>query len=237
MLFLYSTLWMLQIVACLAYCLYTKRYLPSKIYESHLLLKQINLYLIGVIVFYMGESACSQIIFKCFEKFLHHFFAMFLFAFAIYEPNLICLNWMLPTFVHASYWTLVKFLSFSFTYPILMVYNLLLFISTINFLRFSHWNVKIISNRATWCAANLFFSNMLGHFYGYNINFYNLDTQKFLRSLLISTALTSPLYLYLFYSSFKWRLILNKILKLKKTLNLNKVQRNFCFRKFEINLK
>ena len=112
MLFLYSTLWMLQIVACLAYCLYSKRYLPSKIYKSHLLLRQINLYMIGVIVFYMGESAFSQIIFKFFEKFLHHIFATFLFASAIYEPNLICLNWMLPNFVHASYWSLVKFFSF-----------------------------------------------------------------------------------------------------------------------------
>ena len=182
--------------------------MPIKTFDKerdyHFMLKQLNFYFIGVIVMYIAEIYYEDIYWTMFERFLHHFFSILFFTAAIFEPNVICLFPMFPTFVHAIYWTFFESGS-KYLYPILMVYNILTLVVVCILVIYSHWKTKCINIRCPLFVTFVFESNVMGHFYGYGINFGELDTQRFIFSLLIATFLASPIYYFFACSSIKKR--------------------------------
>ncbi len=70
----YCYAWTFQIFVAFVYCIFTRKFLPRKSYnnntDSHFMLKQLNLYFIGVIVIYMLEIYLEDIYWTKFEKFL-----------------------------------------------------------------------------------------------------------------------------------------------------------------------
>ena len=205
LIYCYRYIWTWQIAGALIYCFGTKRYLPIKTFDKkrdyHFVIKQLNFYFIGVIAMYIAEIYYEDIYWTMFERFLHHFFSILFFTAVIFEPNVICLFPLFPTFVHAIYWTIYKSES-KYLYPILMVYNILTLVAVCILVIFSHWNTKRISIRCPLFVIFVFESNVMGHFYGYWINFGELDTQKFIFALLIATCQASLIYLYLIFYMF-----------------------------------
>jgi hypothetical protein len=190
--------WFIQIFICLIYCLLSKRYVPNQLLlvkSNHILIKQLNFYFISQMLLYLIEIIKYNIIITQFERFLHHVCAILLFASTVYEPVLICVNYLLPTFVHSIYWCLYKRIRYS--YYILMIYNLLLFIAACLFL--NNWKNNLISIRIPLFGAILFNVNLMGHFYDYEINFNHLDGEKFIKAIIFSFILTLPIYFYIIY--------------------------------------
>ena len=199
----YCYIWTLQIFIAFIFCIHTKRFLPilyfNKRINHHFLLKQLNIYFTGVILIYMFEIYYDSIYWTMFEKFLHHVFAILLFLATICEPNTICFFYLLPTLVHAIYCSFSKPES-QLSYLLLMTYNLLMIIAIVLGLMCCFWKSKCISMKCPLFATMVFNSNMMGHFYGYDINFEMLDKETFVKSIVKSIILTAPIYLCLIYS-------------------------------------
>jgi hypothetical protein len=199
----YCYIWTLQILIAFIFCICTKRFLPflyfNKRIDHHFLLNQLNIYFIGMILIYLFEIYYDSIYWTMFEKFLHHIFAILLFLATIYEPNTICFFYLLPTLVHAIYCSFSKPES-QLSYLLLMSYNLLMIIAIALGLVCCYWKYKCISMRCPLFATMVFNSNMMGYFYGYDINFEMLDKENFAKSIVKSIILTTPLYLCLIYT-------------------------------------
>lgn len=204
----YRYIWTAQIFVAFIYCIVTKRFLSSKDFNKkrdyHFVLRQLNFYFIGVILIYLVELYYEDLYWTMLERFLHHVFAILLFSATIYEPNTISFIYLLPTIVHAIYWSFLRSGS-QYMYEVLMVYNALLIIVVFTSLIGCHWKSKRISIRCPLFVTLVFNSNMMGHFYDYNINFDNLNTEKFMDSIMKSTCLALPVYLYLIVTCYKLR--------------------------------
>jgi hypothetical protein len=207
----YRYIWTIQILIAFIYCTVTKRFLAIKDFnrnqDFHFVLRQLNFYFIGVILIYLMEIYYEDIYWTMFERFLHHIFGILLFTSTVYEPNIISFSYLLPTLVHAIYWS---FLRSETEYQlqidlILMFYNILLIIVAIIGLIGSHWKTKRISIRCPLFVTLVFHSNMMGHFYGYNINFDHLNQEIFMYSIVKSTCLALPIYIYLILTCYKKR--------------------------------
>ena len=206
--YFYRYIWTLQIFSAFIYCILIKRFLPvfyfSKKRDYHFMLKQLNFYFIGVIVIYIAEIYYTDIFWTEFERFVHHVFAILLFSSTVYEPNVISFIYLLPTLVHAIYWAFLRSGS-DYIYGILMIYNTLIFLMASLMFYSCHWKSKRISIRCPLFVTFVFHSNMMGHFYGYGINFSFLHKEKFVDSLARSTCLALPVYLYLILTFYKIR--------------------------------
>ena len=114
-----SSIWIHQIFGCLIYCLFTRRYLPptttttttnnnNGYSKSHFMIKQLNFYFISEAIIYALEMIYSTIMTSMFERFLHHLFAILLFAATVYESKIVCVSFLIPTFIHSAYWALIR---------------------------------------------------------------------------------------------------------------------------------
>jgi len=155
------------------------------------------------------ELILTDIVITKFEKFLHHSFAILLFALVVHHPNIICCNFMLPVFVHSVYWLISETVNHDQSTLVLMIYNMTLISSSCLFLKEYFWNNKQLQiNMRTALflvcvlATCLCFSNVMGYFYGYNVNFKNLDDLKFLKANFYALVLTLPCFSYLIYLQY-----------------------------------
>ena len=208
-----SSIWIYQIAACLIYCLFARRYLPpSSNTTSHFMIKQLNFYFISEILIYIVEMIYSTILTTMFERFLHHTCAILLFLATMRESKIVCVHFLIPTFVHSVYWTLIRNGRFSeeIVYSVLMVYNGCLFLSASIILKYSYWKTKVISFRAPILCTLLFHVNVMSHFYGYNLNLYFINEEKLIRSLVLSSTMSMPIYLFFIFLTYRTSKTINK---------------------------
>ena len=210
-----SSIWIYQIATCLIYCLIKRRYLPPpQNTKTSFMIKQLNFYFLSEILIYALEMAYSTIATTMFERFLHHICAILLFTATMLELNMICVFFLVPTFIHSAYWSLIRNGSFSqdIVYSVLMVYNGCLFVSASVILKYSYCKSQVISVRVPFFCTLLFHVNVMSHFYDYNLNLYYIDAEKLTRSVVLSSTITMPIYLYLIY-------LANRTFKTAKNLN------------------
>jgi hypothetical protein len=176
----------------------------STIIHDNFSINQLKIYLSTQSILYLFELSLTDILITEFEKFLHHLFAILLFTLVIYQPIIICCNFLLPVFVHSVYWLISETANNAYGNLVLYVYNFTLILSSCLFLKEYFWNNKNLQMNIRTAlflicllATCLFYANMMGYFYGYNINFKRLDDLKFLKSNFYALILTFPCFSYL----------------------------------------
>jgi hypothetical protein len=201
--------WLTQITLCLICTIIKRRFVPKyKTNKTYILIEQIKIYFITQSIVYFFEIILTNLLITCFERFLHHVFAIILLLSTCYQSSIICVTYIVPVFVHSIYWSLTKTTSDDFNNIILFIYNLSLFISSTLFIK----NVNLICYNIPFYATCISNVNLMGYLYDYNINLNYLNKIKFFESFFISTIISMPIYIYVFYRytiSFKS----NKILK------------------------
>ena len=74
------------------------------------------------------ELIFTDILITKFESFLHHIFAILLLASVVYQPIIICFNFLIPLFIHAIYWLISESIKYDHSIFVLIIYNATFFI-------------------------------------------------------------------------------------------------------------
>ena len=212
------TIWIAQIFISLAYCLVVKRFLPynrstpPRRTRYEFLLKQVNVYFLTACFVYAMEMCFSTVLYTMFERFLHHTCAICIMIATLFEQNILCFHYLFPLFLHALYWTLTRssLLSQNNVYNLLVVYSSLLLVYAFILLWRFYWKLKVISVRIPLCATFLFNINIMSHFYGYFVNLYSINYGSMVRAIFISLSLSSPVYIFIFYTFYVTKCKRNK---------------------------
>lgn len=201
---LFSNIWIFQISLCIYWLYKIGHVLPKPNLKSNFILKQFYFYMFSLITFYMMEVFGTQILYFNFEKIMHHFLALLLFLLTYLESDLISVAYVAPFWMHAFHALLPQSL---FKEIILYTYGVFLFLAIVIVIFFCYnRKVKICSVKPVLAAVLLSHTNTFSFFYGYYIRILELDVYKAVTSFVISTILTMPLYIYLFYVNSKWDL-------------------------------
>jgi hypothetical protein len=202
-----SFIWIWQITLALLHCITAKIYYPSNSFinnSNNFSFKQLKIYLITQMILYFIEIILTDILITKFERFSHHVFAILLFGSVLYQPIIICFNFVLPIFIHAIYWLISESVSYDQSNYALMVYNASLIICCSLIFKECFWtNKNLIHFRSPLFATCLFYVNMMGYFYDYNINLKQLDNFKFFKSIIFSLFLTFPIFSCFIYLHFR----------------------------------
>ena len=152
----------------------------------------------------MLEFFGSDILYFNFEKVIHHFLAMFLFILTYLEHDLISVVYVIPFWFHAFHALLPRGILKSI---ILYSYAVCLFFAILVIVLFCYnRKQKLCSIKPVFIAILLYHTNAWSFFYGYYIKILELDFYKTVISLIFSSFLSLPFYIYLIYVNSNWDL-------------------------------
>lgn len=199
----FNNAWLIQIAVCFYYCIKTKQYFPTLNLKSNIFINQIYVYFLMKSIIYVSQIIFTESYYFRFEDFLHHIAAISLFLQSYFNPNVISACYLFPFLVHSIYWSY----SGSYSDQLLAIYNMTLLICT-TLITIKSYNTKkkIVGIKILITSALLFNVNLVGYFYGYNIRIFELDTEKFFESIMLSLFVSLPYYFYLVYVNFELKL-------------------------------
>ena len=198
-----NNIWLCQIFVCWLHCFRVKQILPNLRLKRNFYIKQFYVYMLVKSVCYTLEMASTNIFFDLHERFLHHLFAILLFASTYLKPHIISVCYLTPYLFHSIYWLTP---GSKWADTILMLYNVsMLVFSIIIFVHTYNKRVKVYSLRVLLCTGLLYNVNLFGHFYGYNVKILELDTILALKALTYSALTSTPFYGYLIYVNVDFR--------------------------------
>ena len=176
--YIFNQFWLIQTIICFSYCIKAKKLFPNTSNLRRPAILQFNLVLLTNFILYITEICYTSFVVLSFNSFL--------------QQNIRCAFYLIPYLIHGIYWYYE-----AQHYFLLFVYNISLLLTPVIITCFSY-STLTVSLKIPFIRFCPLQFNMFTYFYDDDLNLQNVENLHLMRSVILSSLSSLPLYIYLF---------------------------------------